>query len=441
MNDTGHRAGKPAHPSGFLRLAAFVLAACLSLFLLACSTQASGAAVSAVVPSFPPLPESEGLRIATASDLHFNPELRPGSAEPYEAAYNQELVDALLRDCRQQGAELLLLTGDLCNAGRTEHHRALIEKLSRAREDGLAIYVLPGNHDLAPITQTGFAELYADFGYQQAHSRDRASLSYCVLRGDLMILMMDTAGYSIGSIDLPGSHCPDFETAFLAESTLQWVEGLLQEAAERNYHVLAAGHYNLLPEVSRNPERTGYYLKNGDRFASLMRQYKVPLYLSGHQHIRSVYQEEGLTELLTEYLLAYPTGYGVLDLSDKQIVYTPRRIDVDAWAAESGSADPILLNFAQWQQDELYRSSVRTVDDMCVKNPLSSQEKALAAEFFYRTMDSFWQGSLHENREDLLAAPGYPYFLRSSEGYAYGWWLRELIETTSPLLAGFSLSW
>ena len=45
------------------------------------------------------------------------------------------------------------------------------------------------------------------------------------------------------------------------------------------------------------------------------------------------------------------------------------------------------------------------------------------------------------DRCNLLAAPGYPYFLRSSEGYAYGWWLRELIETTSPLLAGFSLSW
>ena len=301
--------------------------------------------------------------------------------------------------------------------------------------------MLPGNHDLAPITQTEFAELYADFGYQQAYSRDSASLSYCVLRGDLMILMMDTAGYSIGSIDLPGSHRPDSETAFLADSTLQWAESLLQEAAERKYHVLAAGHYNLLPEVSRNPERTGYYLKNGDRFAALLRNYSVPLYFSGHQHVRAVYQEDDLTELLTEYLLAYPTAYSVVDLTDTQIVYTPRRIDVDAWAAEVGSTDPILLHFAQWQQDELYRNSVRTVDDMCVRNPLNSKEKALAADFFYRTMDSFWQGSLHEQRADLLAAPGYPYFLRCAEGYAYGWWVQDLIETTSPLLAGFSLSW
>ena len=256
-----------------------------------------------------------------------------------------------------------------------------------------------------------------------------------------MILMMDTAGYSIGSIDLPGSQRPGTETAFLADSTLQWVESLLREAAERNYHVLAAGHYNLLPQVSRDPERTGYYLKNGDRFAALLRSSSVPLYFSGHQHVRAVYQEDGLTELLTEYLLAYPTAYSVVDLTDTQIVYTPRRIDVDAWAAEVGSADPILLHFAQWQQDELNRNSVRTVDDMCERNPLSSQEKALAADFFYRTMDSFWQGSLQEKREDQLAAPGYPYFLRSAEGYAYGWWIRNLIETTSPLMAGFSLSW
>ena len=441
MNDTGHGTGKPAHPPNFFRIASFVLAACLSLLLLACSQQDTGAAVSTVVPSFPPLPESESLRIAVASDLHFNPELRPGSAEPYEAAYSQELVDALLRDARQQGAELLLLTGDLCNSGRAAHHMALIEKLGRSQKDGPAIYVLPGNHDLAPITQTEFAELYADFGYQQAYSRDSASLSYCVLHGDLMILMMDTAGYSVGSIDLPGSHSPDSETAFLAESTLQWAERMLQQADERHYHVLAAGHYNLLPEVSRDPERPGYYLKNGDRLASLLRQYKVPLYLSGHQHVRAVYQEDGLTELLTEYLLAYPTAYSVLDLTDTQIVYTPRRIDVDAWAAETGSADSLLLRFAQWQQDELYRYSVRTVEDMSARNPLSSREKALAADFFYRTMDSFWQGTLAENRADLLAAPGYPHFLRSAEGYAYGWWLRDLIETASPLLAGFSLPW
>ena len=35
--------------------------------------------------------------------------------------------------------------------------------------------------------------------------------------------------------------------------------------------------------------------------------------------------------------------------------------------------------------------------------------------------------------------PGYEPFFRCAEGYAYGWWLKELIRTASPLLKGFTL--
>ena len=81
-------------------------------------------------------------------------------------------------------------------------------------------------------------------------------------------------------------------------------------------------------------EHSGYYVQNGERFAALLRSYGVPLYLSGHIHLRAVYQEDGLTELVTEYLLGYPTGYhAVCSISrEDNIRYTPRRIDVDVWA-------------------------------------------------------------------------------------------------------------
>ena len=67
----------------------------------------------------------------------------------------------------------------------------------------------------------------------------------------------------------------------------------------------------------------------------------MPLYLSGHMHIRGFYQEQGLSELLTEFLLSYPTGYSVLDLTESGIRYRPRRVDVDAWAEETGQEDPV----------------------------------------------------------------------------------------------------
>ena len=55
-------------------------------------------------------------------------------------------------------------------------------------------------------------------------------------------------------------------------------------------------------------------------------------------------------------------------------------------------------------------------------------------------MSSFWDGSLSEKRAAIEAMPGYGPFFRCAEGYAYGWWLKNLIATASPLLKGFEVT-
>ena len=389
-------------------------------------------------PAATPFPAKSGLRIAVASDLHLNPDDTTRGKEATAAQYSMELVDALLWDAKQQEAEMILLTGDLVNGGRYTRHAALAAKLKQAEDSGLDVYVLPGNHDLAPVTQTEFAAFYADFGYGEAFSRDTASLSYCIIRDGLMLLMMDTAGYSLGAIDLTDP--PGHEEAFLSEETLLWAEDMLKKAEEDDLRVLCAGHYNLLPEISRR-HNSGYYVENGAYFATLLQRRGVPLYLSGHMHLRAVYREDGLTELLTEYLLSYPTGYSMLDLTDDGIQYRPRRIDVEAWAVQAGESDPVLLRFSAWQQEELRAYSKSNVAYMAERNPLSRREKKEAAEFFYAVMNAYWAGNLKEERGDLESMPGYGPFFRCADGYAYGTWLKDLIETAGPELGGFTLPW
>ncbi|MBO7669781.1 MAG: metallophosphoesterase, partial [Oscillospiraceae bacterium] len=221
-------------------------AVCVLFLLSACGGQAAADAEHAAVPGFPPLREKDGLRIAVASDLHFNPDDRPDPETPRETAYSLELADALLWDVRQQGADLLILTGDLCNGGKPHRHEALTEKLRKLEADGIAVYVLPGNHDLSPVTQTEFAALYTDFGYGEASSRDKTSLSYAVIRDGLMLLMLDTAGYPAVSADLPGASLPDSNQPFLSDEPLRWAEEQLAEAKKKNLTVLAAGHYHVL---------------------------------------------------------------------------------------------------------------------------------------------------------------------------------------------------
>ena len=196
--------------------------------------------------------EGSALRIAVASDLHLDPD-NTDKSQGNEVVYNMKLVDALLWDARQQGAEMLLLTGDLVNGGKPHRHEALTEKLRQAEREGLPVYVLPGNHDLAPVGQKEFAAFYEEFGYAEAYSRDPGSLSYCIIQDRVMLLMMDTAGYSVSAIDLPGAAVRSSTDPFFSEETLQWAEACLQTAQERGLLVLAAGHYNLLPEISRQP--------------------------------------------------------------------------------------------------------------------------------------------------------------------------------------------
>ena len=75
------------------------LAALLCLLLLcACGT-------SDAAPTPAPLSEPEGLRIAVASDLHFDPDNTNKKAGLGAVAYNPELIYALLCDAAAQGAE------------------------------------------------------------------------------------------------------------------------------------------------------------------------------------------------------------------------------------------------------------------------------------------------------------------------------------------------
>lgn len=421
---------------GMSRKSIFALFICFSvLLLIGCTSKAESISVSPA-----PLPErGAAYRIAVASDLHLDPDNTKKGPEATAVQYNPELVDALLWDAKQQDAAFILLTGDLVNGGKYARHAAMTQALRRAEEDGLDVYVVPGNHDLAPTTQSEFAEFYQEFGYGEAYSRDSASLSYCVIRDGLMLLMMDTAGYSVGAMDLPEAPARRDSSPFLSDRTLQWAEDMLRTAEEKELRVLCAGHYNLLPEISRE-KGSGYDIENRERFLALLKSYSVPLYLSGHMHLRAVYREDGLTELLTEYLLSYPTGYSILDLTDSGVQYYPRRVDVDAWAKQSGQTDRKLLDFARWQQKELQNYARENIMYMSERNPLSKKEAEQAEQFFYAAMDAYWAGSLFDKREELESMPGYEPFFRCAEGYAYGWWLKELIETASPELAGFSLT-
>lgn len=366
-------------------------------------------------------PDGAVFTVAAATDLHMDPyNTAPGTVNVL-AAQNQAIVDALLWDCVNESADVLLLLGDITNASHPEQHEVLVEKLEFARSQGLNILVIPGNHDIGDISANGFAEFYADFGYNDAYSRDSDSLSYSFLIKEHLFIMLDTDGY----LDHPTE-------PRLSETTLEWAEKQLEAAAENGWKVYCAGHYPIL----------SYYLDPYEgqlELAELLRRYDVPLYLCGHLHERRMAESDGLAELVVEQSTQYPCTYCVITERDSEIRYSPKKIPVTRWAVANSSRDAILLSFETYQTEQFHAQSGKTVSILLKGRSFSDKEVLDAEDFIKQLMDGYWSGSLYYDLERLRSHPGYESFLKIAEGTVYARWVPSVLEDAVPYTGGFIL--
>lgn len=383
----------------------------------------------------------ESFTIAVASDLHLDPEPSGFMVNPL-FQYNMEITDALLYDVIRQNADVLFLTGDITNSGGERAHTALIQKLEVAKEQGLQTYVLPGNHDLTKEQTEQFAELYKDFGYADAYSRDTDSLSYSILintganstnstagessdtgaSADLLLLMLDTDGYTYRT-----------NGAYLSETSLRWVEEQLKKAADKKYEILVAGHYSILAG-----QTTDFVGK--EALIAILEKYQVPLYLCGHLHQRYVSSQNHLTELVVDQSIAYPCSYALINKTGKNdYQYSPRKIDVSAWAHESRQTSEDLLNFDEYAENIFLERSEETILLLKGKHYLSKRKTRQTIEFFRQVQKEYLDGTLSEHKKEIYKSPGYKTFMKIADGTTYGRWIPTFIENASPYTAGFRL--
>lgn len=325
---------------------------------------AAVAAVSLAAPRQPAERAAPGpLTVAVATDLHYvAPELTDGGAyftrivengDGKAMAYCEEITDAFVEHIAGQSPDALLLSGDLTFNGARASHEALAKKLKTIEETGVPVLVIPGNHDLnsamaasfrddtytlvESVDAESFAEIYASFGYDEALSRDDASLSYTyALAPGLWALMLD-----VNTADSPGA---------LTDDTFQWARRQLTAAREAGVRVLAVSHQNLLSHNSLFS--VGYVIKNGDRLIRLYEQYGVLCNVSGHMHIQHIAESgAGLPEIVTSSLITAPFRYGVLELDGAALEYGTEQL-----------AFPHEAEAAQFFWDTSYRSAAEELD-------------------------------------------------------------------------------
>lgn len=371
-----------------------------------------------------PVIESSGdcFKIAVASDLHIDPDA--GSKVIVDPLYarNIEIIKALLWSAQQEGVDLLVITGDVTNASRQPQHEALREILTEAKENGLNILILDGNHDIGKTTPAEFAEYYADFGYSDAHSRDETSLSYSIRLPEIYLIMVDTGGYT-GS-NLSGT---------VTNGTLSWLDGQLKEAQEAGLSALVFGHYPLL--TAQSGEFIGV-----NEMKQLLLDYRVPLYICGHMHGRHIETYGTLSELVVEQTVSYPCDYALISqYSGGELRYEPRAVDMEGWARATDSKELVLLEFETYRE-MVFRDRCRAlVDDLRGSNAVSDRQAERAFEFYYDFQYALSNGHLYRELENLKNHDGYSAFMKVAKGSVYERWVRATLEYTLPYSEGFMI--
>ncbi len=371
---------------------------------------------------------AEPMRIMVANDLHFlSPELTDNGpaflrlisqGDGKVMRYISELTDAFIERVKEVNPDVLLLAGDLTFNGETASHRELARRLSGLE---IPVYVIPGNHDIlypyaasfsgekyhfiSSPTSAEFAEIWHDFGYADALSRDPSSLSYAaVLQDDLLLLMLDVNGNSV-----PGS---------VSEETLSWASAVLKQAAESSMQVLAVSHQTLMPHNLLFAQ--GFQMGNAEPLAQLYNTGDVLCNLSGHMHIQHFNTTLSFPELVTSALSVYPHHYGLLTLEPEEAIYETESIDMAAYAHSHKLTNPDLLNFDSYSSG-FFNLSMSKGTDSSVPDELLDYVQRLNAAYFEGNLSAFSADDSEWKKINSLSSAWQVYFLsiRSDLGKNY----------------------
>lgn len=414
---------------------------------------------SSCAPAPAPLPElalpaaGSSLRLAVATDIHFLPRSVVREGEAFTKAYAvgdgkmiqyiPELVDTLIDELLADPPEVVLLTGDLTLNGERVGHMGLAEKLRPLREAGIRVLVIPGNHDIQnafasgynrdktynvrTVTAEEFAEIYEEYGYGQAISRDTASLSYiCPLSEDLWVAMLDTNKYRRdGRPTIPEN------SGELLPETLRWLEGQLQAAQKEGVEVISATHHSLLDQSGLTE---GYTLDNTSEVLALYEEYGVRVNFSGHIHIQNITVDqlggEPFYDIATSSYAVYTNQYGRAEyLPGESLSYHTQEADVEGWARRTGSQNPDLLDFEDYSYQFFYDISYwRSYSNLY---QALSMEEGADIEVMAKAMGvinpAYFSGYAAQLRDEVLASDYYALY-RKFSGFVSGAYLNRVLK-------------
>jgi len=347
--------------------------------------------------------------------------------------YIDEIMLAFTNDISKKKPDILIISGDLTNNGEKESHVKLAERLDEIeQQSGTRIYVIPGNHDILNPWARGFNEtdqyitdainandfenIYNSFGYEEAISRDKASLSYLAAPSDdLWLLMLDTSIYDFNEI--MGGPTTNGE---ITSDTIEWIKQCSQLAKDNHAQIVTVMHHNLFNHSQ--VLYSGFTLDNHEEALKVFQKCKFNLVLSGHIHIQDIKasEDEGskqIYDIATSALSVYPVQYGVLKFNKAQgFDYSTSLVDVENWAKESGNSDENIINFNEYAKGYFADISYnKAYDQLTNAESYSEYAKVRMAETMSLLNINYFGGNINSIKKDVLESEGYQLWLKAKE--------------------------
>ena len=368
----------------------------------------------------------ESIKMYIVADPHYMSEKMTEDSETYNnylnsvdrmMKYTGVFLDVVEDDVKKNGPDILIFPGDLTNNGSKVNHLEFEKRLKRMEAKGTKVYVIPGNHDLnnekalyfkdnkifitESIDEDEFAEIYGDYGYDEAISRDENTLSYLAKPyQNLWFLMLDTTK----DYPEPGG--------YINRDTLNWIISCSDMAKEENAEIVVVMHHNLLDHSDIIWE--DYTVDNNTSVLNTFHEIGIQVVLSGHIHIQDVKShtsvERGSTiyDIATSALPVFTHQYGQMIYSpSKGYDYETIKLDVEKYALENNIEDENLLSFNEYSEKFFIDNLCSTHKESIELLDLPDEHKE---EIFKTVADmnkKYFSGYRNEALNELIEAEGF----------------------------------
>ncbi|MDD4316319.1 MAG: metallophosphoesterase [Clostridia bacterium] len=373
------------------------------------------------------------LSVSVMSDTHVMAEEQIGGSSEDFARYTwggQKMVhlsEAIFKTsidtCIADDNDFLLISGDLTDDGGKKSHLSVAAELSRYEASGKKAFVIAGNHDIRNrshsfvngieettenIDDAEFAEIYADFGYDEALSRHENSLSYTAdLNKKYRLIAIDCSYYEISTDDgyVAGRHSPN-----MTDELLSWCTNAVKKAVEDGKTPVGMIHFPVLAHLGQFVDKTlgseNSLVNDNEKVADALLESGLNILFTGHLHSQDItsYTKDGNTlydietASLTNFPMpirsfkAYNNSFYISteSLSSVKQSYLPSHLS----QAEKTAVTKDFYKFASDFVDESMRHKITgKFDENTIKSLLrqlsidnSTPEAALLAEDIYSNL-------------------------------------------------------